>query len=256
MFDAQNEPSHWPTCPEEFTRVMPQPFEGTSIGAWTPPTPPLARTNKLRRCRTIYHSLPSTPYTLRDYTTSTTPILPTPQLNSRDLYRGVKEATSKGSRHFGPPLGGYEHNKLDYNLKHKSAGPIKIGDKRGPNSDLGGGKPYKKEVKDSTGDVIMQESIWTTAEKTSFLVSISHSPRETSAYELQEQRCTTVLISSNMDAIPSLVITAPEQGISPKEVTNSNAPRPVRNNEYDKDIPVYSNGVWAPTNIRKRKDTQ
>ena len=161
---------------------MPQPFEGTTIGAWTPATSPLARTRTLRRCRTIYHSLPSTPYTLRDYTTPSSPILPTPQPNSRDLYRGVKGATSKGGKHFGPPLGGYEHKKLDYNLKHKSAGPIKIGDKRGPNSDLGGGKPYEKEVKDSTGDVIMQESIWTTAEKTSFLVSISHSHRETSAY--------------------------------------------------------------------------
>jgi hypothetical protein len=151
-----------------------------------------------------------------------------------------------------PPVGGYKDNKLDYKLKPKVKKPIEMKDSRGPNSDLGGGQFYEKDFVDLNGDITMQEIIWTTKAQTLFLVSLSLSHRGTAAYQIQRRRFDSVLISSTMEGIPSLVITAPEQDIPPQPNNSFNAPRSKRNNEFDQDIPVYANGVWAPVD-RKRK---
>jgi hypothetical protein len=235
----------WPTCPEEFTRVieprLPLPSTTHKNGPNTTATSPLARTNALQpHFTSSNNSAPSTPYTLLDHVLA--------------YASKPKTAPSKSHRYLVPPVGGYKDNKLDYKLKPKVRGPIEMKDVRGPNSDLGDGQSYEKDFVDLNGDITMQEIIWTTKAQTLFLVSLSLPRRETAAYQMQRRRFDTVLISSTMDGIPSLVTTAPEETTMPERVnSSSNAPRSKRNNQYDQDIPVYANGVWAPVDIKKRK---
>jgi len=166
-----------------------------------------------------------------------------------------KPVPTRSHRYLVPPVGGYKDNKLDYKLKPKVKKPIEMLDSRGPNSDLAGGQSYVKDFVDLNGDITMQSIIWTTKAQTLFLVSLPLSYRETAADQMQRRRFDTVLISSTMDGIPSLVITTPEETTMPEPVnSSSNAPRAKRNNEYDQDIPVYANGVWAPVDIKKRKE--
>jgi len=247
----------WPTCPEEFTRVMdPLPTLTSDAHAKrsnTTATSPRVQTDTLQTHYVpIYNSVPSTPYTLLDQVIASSPNLPTLPLSPASL--DIKSAPTRIHRYLVPPVGGYKDNKLDYKLKPKLRKPIEMTDSRGPNRDLGGGRPYEKEIEDINGDVVMQESIWTTKARTLLLVSVSFPHCKTAAYQLQRQRFDTVLISSTMDGIPSLVITAPEETRMPEQVnTNSDAPRAKRNNDFDQDIPVYANGVWTPVDVRKRK---
>jgi hypothetical protein len=247
----------WPTCPEEFTRVieprLPLPSTTHKNGPNTTATSPLARTNALQPHFTFSNnSAPSTPFTLLDYVIATSPALLTSPLSPASLAISPKPAPIRTHRYLVPPIGGYKDNKLDYKLKPKVKKAIEMLDVRGPNSDLGGGQSYEKDFVDLNGDITMQEIIWTTKAQTLFLVSLSLSQREIAAYQMQRRRFDTVLISSTMDGIPSLVITAPEQDTPPQPNNSSNAPRSKRNNEFDQDIPVYANGVWAPVD-RKRK---
>ena len=250
----------WPTCPEEFTRVieprLPLPSTTHKNGPNTTATSPLARTNALQPHFTFSNnSAPSTPFTLLDYVIATSPALLTSPLSPASLAISPKPAPTRTHRYLVPPVGGYKDNKLDYKLKPKVRPPIEMKDVRGPNSDLGGGQSYEKDFVDLNGDITMQEIIWTTKAKTLSLVSLSLSlsHRETAAHQLQRRRFDTVLISSTMDGIPSLVTTAPEETTMPERVnTSSHVLRSKRNNEYDQDIPVYANGVWAPVD-RKRK---
>lgn len=245
----------WPTCPEEFTRVMePLPFltsDAHAKGSNTTATSPRVQTDTLQTHYVpIYDSIPSTPYTLLDQVLASSPTLFTPPLSPARL--DIKPAPTRVHRYLVPPVGGYKDNKLDYKLKPKPRKPIEMTDSRGPNSDLGDGRPYEKEVEDINGDVVMQETIWTTKARTLFLVSVSFPQREAAAYQLQRRRFDTVLISSTMDGIPSLVITAPEENTMPEPInTSSYAPRSKRNNDFDQDIPGYANGVWAPVDVRK-----
>ena len=247
----------WPTCPEEFTRVMDPlpPLSSDAHTKWsnTTATSPRVHTDTLQTLYVpIYDSVPSTPYTLLDQVIASSPFLLTPPLGPASL--DIKPAPTRIHRYLVPPVGGYKDNKLDYKLKPKLMKPIEMTDSRGPNSDLGDGAPYEKEVEDINGDVVMQETIWTTKARTLFLVSVSFPQREAAAYQLQRRRFDTVLISSTMDGIPSLVITAPEENTMPEPInTSSYAPRSKRNNDFDHDIPVYANGVWAPVDVRKRK---
>ena len=254
-----NEPETdaWPTCPEEFTKVM-EPLSRLTSDAHIKPsnttaTSPRVQTVALQTYYVpVYDSVPSTPYTLLDQVIASSPNLLTPPLNCASL--DVKPAPTRVHRYLVPPVGGYKDNKLDYKLAPKIRKPIEMTDSRGPNSDLGDGRPYEKEIEDINGDVVMQETIWTTKQRTLFLVSVSFPHCETAANQLQRRRFDTVLISSTMDGIPSLVITAPEETRMPEQVnTNSDAPRAKRNNDFDQDIPVYANGVWTPVDVRKRK---
>jgi hypothetical protein len=235
----------WPTCPEEFTRVieprLPLPSTTHKNGPNTTATSPLTRTNALQpHFTSSNNSAPSTPYTLLDYVLASA--------------SKPKKAPTRSHRYLVPPVGGYKDNKLDYKLKPKVRPPIEMKDSRGPNSDLGGGQSYEKDFVDLNGDITMQEIIWTTKAQTLFLVSLSLSHRETVAYQMQRRRFDSVLISSTVDGIPSLVITAPEQDTPPQPNNSSSAPRSKRNNQYDQDIPVYANGVWAPVDSKKRKE--
>jgi hypothetical protein len=249
----------WPTCPEEFTRVieprLPLPSTTHKNGPNTTATSPLIRTNALQPHLTFSNnSTPSTPFTLLDQLIASSPAHLTSPLSPASLAISPKPAPSRTHRYLVPPVGGYKDNKLDYKLKPKVKGPIEMLDSRGPNSDLGGGQSYEKDFVDLNGDITMQEIIWTTKAQTLFLVSLSLPRRETAAYQMQRRRFDTVLISSTMDGIPSLVTTAPEETTMPERVnSSSNAPRSKRNNQYDQDIPVYANGVWAPVDIKKRK---
>jgi hypothetical protein len=249
----------WPTCPEEFTRVikprLPLPSTTHKNGPNTTATSPLTRTNALQPHFTSSHdSTPPPPYTLLDHVLASSTILLTPPLSPVSLAPRPKEAPSRIHRYLVPPVGGYKDNKLDYKLKPRVKKAIEMLDSRGPNSDLGGGQSYEKDFVDLNGDITMQEIIWTTKAQTLFLVSLPLSHRGTTADQMQRRRFDTVLISSTMDGIPSLVITAPEETTMPEPVNNSsNAPRSKRNKEYDQDIPVYANGVWAPVDIKKRK---
>jgi hypothetical protein len=223
---------------------LPLPSTTHKNGPNTTATSPLARTNALQPHFTFSNnSAPSTPYTLLDYVLASA--------------SKPKKAPTRSHRYLVPPVGGYKDNKLDYKLKPKVRPPIEMKDVRGPNSDLGGGQSYEKDFVDLNGDITMQEIIWTTKAKTLSLVSLSLSlsHRETAAHQLQRRRFDTVLISSTMDGIPSLVTTAPEETTMPERVnTSSHVLRSKRNNEYDQDIPVYANGVWAPADIKKRKE--
>lgn len=164
----------WPTCPEEFTRVieprLPLPSTTHKNGPNTTGTSPLTRTNALQpHFTSSNNSAPSTPYTLLDYVLASA--------------SKPKKAPTRSHRYLVPPVGGYKDNKLDYKLKPKVRPPIEILDSRGPNSDLGGGQSYEKDFVDLNGDITMQEIIWTTKAQTLFLVSLSLSHRETVAYQ-------------------------------------------------------------------------
>jgi hypothetical protein len=171
-------PDYWPCSPEEFTRKVEYPAPNNHKNAPnTATTSPGSQTDTLPR---VFDLIPSNPDATRDIVSVSYPLLLTPPLTQANLAilgALLNKATRKNNKYAGPPAGGYQSNKLDYNLELKQKKPIWMKDTRGPNSDLGGGREYEKEITDEDGDIIMQETIWTTLEKTSFLVSLSLPPR-------------------------------------------------------------------------------
>jgi hypothetical protein len=252
-------PDYWPCSPEEFTLKVEYPAASDHKNAPnTVTTSPGSETDTLPR---VFDLIPSTPDATSDIVSVSYPLLLTPPLTQANLAildAVLNKPSRKNNKYAGPPAGGYQSNKLDYNLGLKQKKPIWMKDTRGPNSDLGGAREYEKEITDEDGDIIMQETIWTTLEKTSFLVSLSLSHREAAAYQIQQKRCTTVLISSTMAGIPSLVVTAPDQSILLDPITRTTASLPnritKRNTKFDRDIPVHSNGTWAPVCAKRKNE--
>lgn len=252
-----SDPDYWPCSPEEFTRKIehPAPYDGKN-GPNTTATSPGSQLG-------AFDLVPSTPDATRDNVLVSSPLLLTTPLTEANLAILISELNKrpgKNNKHAGPPAGGYKSNKLDFDLKLKVKGPIRVKDGRGPNSDLGGGEEYEGEVKDRNGDVVMQETVWTSPGKTSFLVSVSLFHSETAAHRLQKNKYTTVLISSTMPGIPSLVVTAPDHSILPDPITRTMAPLPrrmiTRETSSMRDIPVLSNRIWAPVCAKRKKGDQ